>query len=185
MDQESRNAKGSSPLTVHSSQLKWYVVQTKPQEEDLVRRRLEQACFEIFYPRIRTAVRGRSHSTMRVKSLFPSYLFAHLNLDDANIIHMIKYTRGVRKILGAGTPVPLPEVVIETIRERVSTGDILEQQMVLKKGDRVRIRSGWMRDLVGVLEKPVSAQGRVRVLLSIVDKCIRAELSSADIERLE
>lgn len=165
--------------------MKWYVVQTKPQEEDLVRQRLEQAHFEVFYPRIRTAVRGVSRSTMRLKSLFPSYLFAHLNLDDANIIHLIKYTRGVRKILGSHTPVPIPEMVIETIRRRVGTGDVLEQQMVFKKGDTVRIRSGWMRDLVGILEKPVSAQGRVRVLLNIVNKCIRAELSSADIERLD
>jgi len=174
-----------SPFTVHRSRLLWYVVQTKPQEEGLVKQRLEKANFEVFYPRIKAAVRGAGKGAMRIKSLFPAYLFARLDLNDANILHMIKYTRGVRKILGGEQPVAIPPAVIEMIRTRVDDGDVLMQQIVFQKGDRVRIKSGWMEDLVGILEKPVSSAGRVKVLLSIVGKCVRAELSSADIERVE
>jgi transcription antitermination factor NusG len=67
----------------------------------------------------------------------------------------------------------------------VSCEDVIEQQMVFKKGDQVRIRGGWLDDLVGILEKPVSPSGRVKVLLNIVNKCVRAELSSAEIERVD
>jgi len=172
-----------SPLTTHHSPLSWYVIQTKPQEEDLVRRRLEKANFEVFLPRIKVAVRG-SRGATRVRALFPGYIFMHCDFNDSNVIHMIKYTRGVRKILGGDAPAPLPDLVIDTIKERVGEGDLVVQQMVFNKGDKVRIKSGWMEDLVGVLERPVSAQGRVRVLLSIVDKCVRAELSSAEIEHV-
>lgn len=163
---------------------KWYVIQTKPQSENAVRQHLEQANFEVFYPRIRAAIRGAVKSSTRIKSLFPSYLFAKLNVDDGNILHMIKYTRGVRKILGGDDcPAPVPAAFVETIRERVNEDGIVEQQLVFKKGDRVRIKSGWMQDLIGILEKPVSAEGRVRVLLDIVGKCVRTELSSVEIER--
>lgn len=166
--------------------MNWYVIQTKPQAENDVRLRLEKAEFEVFYPRIRTAVRGANKSTTRTKSLFPAYLFARLDLNDGNVFNMIKYTRGVHRLLGgANSPVPIPESVIQTIRERVSEGDVIEQQMVFKKGDRVRIRGGWLDDLVGILEKPVSSAGRVRVLLNIVNKCVRAEMSSAEIEHLD
>jgi transcription elongation factor/antiterminator RfaH len=162
------------------------VIQTKPQAEGDVKLRLENAHFEVFYPRIKAAVKGANRQVSRVKSLFPSYLFARMNLDDANVLHMIKYTRGVHKILGSGPiPVPIPKVVVETIRERVSDADVIEQQMVFKKGDQVRVRGGWLDDLVGILEKPVSPAGRVKVLLNIVNKCVRAELDIANIERLD
>lgn len=172
-----------SPLTAHHSPCSWYVVQTKPQEEDLVRQRLVKADFEVFLPRIKAAVRG-SRGATRIRALFPAYLFMRCDFRDTNVVHMIKYTRGVRKILGGNDPVPLPDVVIDTIKERVGEGDVVMQQMVFKKGDKVRIKNGWMEDLVGVLEKPVSAQGRVRVLLNIVNKAVRTELSSAEIEHV-
>lgn len=169
--------------SAHGSRLSWYVVQTKPQEEDLVRQRLQNADFEVFLPRIKVAVRG-SRGATRIRALFPAYLFMRCDFNDSNVVHMIKYTRGVRKILGGDSPVPLPDVVIETIKERLGEGDVVAQQMVFQKGDKVRIKNGWMEDLVGVLEKPVSAQGRVRVLLNIVNKAVRAELSSAEIEHV-
>jgi len=166
--------------------MNWYVIQTKPQAENDVKLRLEKADFEIFYPRIRTAVRGATNKSTRVKSLFPAYLFARLDLKDGNVFNMIKYTRGVHRLLGgAHSPVPIPGSVVQTIRERVGEGDVIEQQMVFKKGDKVRIRGGWLDDLVGILERPVSPAGRVRVLLNIVNKCVHAEISSAEIEHLD
>lgn len=179
----SRVTGNESRVSAHGSRLSWYVVQTKPQDEDRVRQRLEKANFEVFLPRIKAAVRG-SRGATRIRAFFPAYLFMRCDFSDTNVIHMIKYTRGVRKILGGDSPVPLPDVVIDTIKERVGDGDVVVQQMVFKKGDRVRIKSGWMEDLVGVLEKPVSAQGRVRVLLNIINKSVRAELSSADVEHV-
>jgi transcription elongation factor/antiterminator RfaH len=174
-----------SPVTGHQSlKLKWYVIQTKPQLEDIVKRHLENAEFEVFNPKIKAAVRGKNKTQTRVKSFFPSYVFVHTNFDDANIFHMIKYTRGVHKILGSGKPVAIPAAVVNTIRERVGEGDVLVQQMVFSKGDKVRVKAGYLEDLVGILEKPVSAEGRVRLLLEIVGKCVRAELSSAEIEPL-
>jgi len=163
----------------------WYVIKTKPLAEDDVRQRLTRAHFEVFLPRIKTIVRSRTKPITRLKSLFPSYLFARLNLEDAEIYHMIKYTRGVHKILGAGTmPVPIPEEVIACIRGRVDKEGVIEQRLIFKKGDSVRIRKGPLKDLVGILEKPVSASGRVRVLLEIMRKVVRTEMACSEIERL-
>jgi len=173
-----------SRVTIHESRLPWFVIKTKPLAEEDVKTRLTRAHFEVFLPRIRTIMRGHLKPVSRLKSLFPSYLFARLNLDDAEVFHMIKYTRGVHKILGNGTiPVPIPEDVVDCIRERVNKEDVLEQALVFKKGDSVRICRGPLRDLIGILEKPVSSAGRVRVLLQIMHKVVRAELSCSEIER--
>lgn len=176
----------SSLPTPHSPLLLWYVIQTKPTLEATVAQHLVNARFETFLPRIRAMVRGSKRPVSRVKSLFPSYLFAHLDLRDPNLYRMIKYTRGVRKILGDGiVPVPVPDEMIEIIRGRIGVDGVIEQKLTMKKGDTVRIRGGLFRDLIGILDKPVSAAGRVRVLLQIMQHQVRCELSAADIERLD
>jgi transcriptional antiterminator RfaH len=171
--------------TDNDQQVFWYVIQTKPTAEAIVEQHLKNAQFETFLPRIKAMVRGRKRPTSRVKSLFPSYLFAHLDLRDANLYRMIKYTRGVRRILGDGNvPTPVPEEMIEIIRSRMDGEGVIEQRLTMKKGDPVRIRGGVFLDLVGILEKPVSAAGRVRVLLKIMRHQVRCELSAADVERI-
>lgn len=162
----------------------WYVIQTKPTAEENVRQHLTNADFTTFFPRIRTMVKGSGKSISRIRPLFPSYLFVHMNLTDANLYRMIKYTRGVRKILGDGSlPIPVPNEMIEIIRERMNGEGIIEQRITMNKGDQVRIRSGVFKDLVGILEKPVSAAGRVKVLLKIMNHTIKCEMSAGEIEK--
>ncbi|HPM41164.1 MAG TPA: transcription termination/antitermination NusG family protein [bacterium] len=174
-----------SRFTIHDSRLSWYVIQTKPLSEDSVELHLKNASFETFNPKIRTMIRGAKRGVSRVRTLFPSYLFAHIDLTDSNLYRMIKYTRGVRKILGDGaSPVPVPDVMIEIIRDRVNEEGVIEQRLTMKKGDAVRIRGGLFRDLVGILEKPVTAAGRVKVLLQIMRHQVRCELSAGEVEKL-
>ena len=162
----------------------WFVLQTKPNAESEVAVRLKQANIDFFYPRLKTLVRGKKRQITRLKSLFPSYLFVHIEQDNYNIYHMLKYTRGVNRLLGVGgNPQPVPDAMVEVIRERVNSEDVVEQALVLKKGDNVRLLSGPLQDLVGVLEKPVSGSGRVRVLLEVMHKVVRVELPCSEVEQ--
>ena len=163
----------------------WFVVQTKPMAEGEVVARLNKAGLEVFYPRIKTVVRGRRRPVERLKSLFPAYIFVHIEFENHDIYHMLKYTRGVNRLLGVGgRPCPVPDALVEVIKERVNDQGVLEQQLTYKKGDQVRLVSGPLRDLVGVLEKPVSADGRVRVLLEVMHKLVRVETACTEIEQM-
>ena len=162
----------------------WYIVQTKPTCEEQVRLRWEQAGYEVFLPRIRRAIRGQRGAT-RIRPLFPAYIFVMADFGVAEQFTNIKYTRGVRRILGDGNaPRPVDQAIIDVIRERVDGEGVLEQQMRFGKGDAVRVLSGPLAELVGVLEKPVSAEGRVRILLKVYSKTIRADLSAAEVEKV-
>ncbi len=177
-------SKSSAPL--NSSGLNWYVIQTKPLSEDNVEQHLKNAGLETFLPKIRQMVRSKKRGASRVKSLFPSYVFAHLDLKDPELHRMVRYTRGVRKILGDGvTPVSVPNEMIEIIRERVGGEGVIEQGLVMKKGDTVKIRGGVFKDLVGILEKPVSSAGRVKVLLQILHHQVKCEISAGDVEKID
>ncbi|MFA4971045.1 MAG: transcriptional activator RfaH [bacterium] len=170
---------------MNESRLSWYVLQTKPTAEENVRQHLKNAEFETFLPKIKQMVRGQRKTQARVRPLFPSYVFVRIDLADPNLHRMIKYTRGVRKILGDGAmPVPVPDEMIDIIRERVDGDGVIEQRITMKQGDEVKIRSGVFRDLVGILEKPVSAVGRVRVLLQIMKHQVKCDLSAAEIEKV-
>ncbi|MBI4212450.1 MAG: hypothetical protein HY540_07425 [Deltaproteobacteria bacterium] len=161
----------------------WYIVQTKPQFEDQVRQRFSQVGFEVFLPRLKKLIKGKSHHTSRISPLFPSYLFLHLNLTDPQKYRLVRFTRGVRKVLGSGDfPIPVDESVINVLRERLDSEGLFEQCLRYTPGDTVRIKNGPLEDLVGVLEKDVSATGRVRVLLQVYHKTIRAEIPCTDVE---
>ncbi len=163
----------------------WFVLQTKPNAESEVTAKLKQAGVEVFYPRLKTLVRGKKRQVERLKSLFPLYVFVHIELDNQNIYHMLKYTRGVNRLLGVGgKPLPIPDELVAVIKERVNDEDVVEQALVLKKGDNVRLLSGPLQDLVGILEKPVSDSGRVRVLLEVMHKVVRVETACSDIEQV-
>jgi transcription elongation factor/antiterminator RfaH len=161
------------------------VIQTKPTAEEDVKKHLDNAGFETFFPKIRQAVRGHRRGITRARGLFPSYVFAHMDLRDLNMHHMIRYTRGVRRILGDGqTPISVPDELIAIIKERTSDDGIIEQGLIMKKGDSVRIRTGAFKDLVGILEKPVSAAGRVKVLLQIMHHKVKCDLCAEEIEKI-
>ena len=167
------------------SSIRWYVIQTKPTSESDVAKHLKNADIETFIPMIKVAVRGRRRPSSRTRSLFPSYIFAHVDLSNATTHHDIKYTRGVRRILGDGkTPVSLPDEVIDIIRERMNDSGVIEQGVTMKKGDSVIIKAGPFKDLIGILERPVSASGRVNVLLKIIKQRVRCEFYMVDVEKI-
>ena len=157
--------------------LYWYVLQTKPQREATVFQLLHNGGFEAFLPKILISE--------RIKSLFPSYLFLHSDLSDNNHFKTIRYTRGVNKIVG-GTegPIPIEDAIVEAIRERIGEKGYIEQGSLLKPGDKVIVKKGILKDLMGILEKPVDDKGRVEVFLKILNNQMKAKIHCKDLERL-
>ena len=118
--------------------------------------------------------------------MFPSYVFARAALQDPYIHQLVRFTRGVTHILGMKlNPVPVQEEVIQAIKSSVGEGNVVEHHkvVVLKEGDTVQVRGGPFQDLIGVLERPVSANGRVQVLLKLMQRQIRTFLHRSQVVR--
>ncbi|MBI2091407.1 MAG: hypothetical protein HYT75_00175 [Deltaproteobacteria bacterium] len=181
----------------NASKNRWYVVQTKPLSEDRVCLQFKKCVIasppqageaishveiETFCPKIKSmSISTDKH--IKFKPLFPSYLFLHWNLGDPAIHHLVKYTRGVNKVLGEGpNAIPIDDEVIDTIKARVNEGGIIEQK-TFKTGDQIKVKKGHLRDLIGILERPVSDSGRVAVLLSMFNRQMRVHLKCSEIAR--
>ena len=163
----------------------WFVVKTKPQKDENVISLLARAGFEVFCPKIREIFYIKNGAAFRTRPLFPSYLFLRINFNDPHNIHLIKYTRGVSRILCAGgKPLPLAPQIIQTIKSRTDTEGMVKRQLGLRTGDPIRVRKGTLKDLIGILEKPASQEERVIVLLKLANYEMKAQLHWTEIEKL-
>ncbi|MCJ7746264.1 MAG: hypothetical protein MUP27_00865 [Desulfobacterales bacterium] len=156
--------------------VKWYVIQTKPKDEYRVETHLLNQEIEIFLPLLETHQYCSGKMVQRIKPLFPNYLFARLDLK----LHYykVKWTRGVSKILGTGDgPIPISGEVVQRIREKVGKDNLVKLEEEWKEGDIVQITSGPFKELMGIFQKKMSDNGRVRILLSMIGVDIPVQIS--------
>ncbi|MBI5206387.1 MAG: hypothetical protein HY934_01200 [Candidatus Firestonebacteria bacterium] len=158
----------------------WYVIQTKPKNEDLVDTRLKNEGFEVFNPKIEKYIHRNNKKILGYECLFPNYIFVNFNLGEH--FRLIKWTHGVNKIVGCGdNPVPISEKIITFIRERTTSQGIIKHIKQFEQGDKVRIKTGHFKDLIGILEHPVSSQGRIKVLLNLLNYQCKLDLHQSEV----
>jgi transcription elongation factor/antiterminator RfaH len=169
------------PITCDSRS--WFVIQTKPGNEHRVEINLSNQKIETFLPLLEVFQDCHGRIVQKIKPLFPNYLFAKLDID----LHYykVKWTRGVNKILGAGSgPVPISEKVIQTIKERMGENNLIKLEDEWKEGDLVSINSGPFKDLIGIFEKKMSDNGRVRILLNLIGVGVPVQISRWQLKKV-
>lgn len=145
----------------------WYCLFTKPKRENYVSERLiNVAGIEVFNPKIKRKkyVRGRGREV--VEGLFPCYIFSRFN--PFKHYHVIKYTRGVRRIVGdiSGNPFLVDGNIVDQIRSRIKDGYILMEPSELNIGDQVVIQEGPLKGFTGIFQNELKARDRVMILLN-------------------
>jgi transcriptional antiterminator RfaH len=159
----------------------WYALHTKPRKEHQVDALLRGRGIETYLPTVRRKVQRRDRPARVV--YFPCYLFAYLDFDVVPL-SSIAWMPGVRRIVGHGDqPAVVADQVVELLRERLGGIEEVGYRR-LRQGDRVRIRSGPLRDLEAVFDQPLSPRERVRVLLNVLGRMTPVEIDYSQIEPL-
>jgi len=141
---------------------RWYAAYTRANHEKTVTRQLQQRSVECFLPLYERVRRWKDRRMRLQLPLFPSYVFVRLALGDRLRVLEIP---GVARLVGFdGRPVPLPEGDIETIRTRLAGVSRVEPYPYLRSGRRVRILSGALEGLTGVV---VRKKNRTRFVISL------------------
>ena len=161
----------------------WYVIQTKPGNEHRVESNLSNQEIEVFLPLLESFEYLSGKMIRKIKPLFPNYLFARFDIKLQ--YYKVKWTRGVNRILGNGVePVPISEKVIQTIRERAGKGNFVKLEEEWREGDPVRITSGPFKELIGIFQKKMSDNGRVRILLNLIGVDVPVQISRWQIKKV-
>lgn len=152
------------------SEPSWYVIYTHPKQEDRARYNLNAWQVETFTPmcieRRYNQFTGKPQNV--VKHLFPRYIFARFRVDQ--LLHKVCFTRGVKSVVSfGGNPAVVDDEIIETIRERIGADGYVRLSEDLKPGDKVIIRSGPLKDFVGMFESRTKDQARISILLTTIN----------------
>jgi transcriptional antiterminator RfaH len=117
-----------------------------------------------------------------VRPLFPGYLFARLVLPLD--VPRVAFAPGVRRLVTfEGEAPPVPDSAIEFLRAQAGAdGLIVTRPRALPIGRRVRVTTGPLAGLVGIIENPPDARGRVSVLMDILRQQTRVSLDAAWLE---
>jgi len=141
--------------------LQWYVLNTKPKKETQVERLFEEGGFTIYCPKY---VREK-----RVSPFFPGYAFLRFEFPEQ--YQMVKYTRGVKRVVGNDEgPTPIPEEIVLGIKARERDGLIFFEKYGEEPGvgDEIEVVEGPLKGLKGIFRKEAGDSERVMILLSYV-----------------
>ena len=163
--------------------ISWYAVHAQPNGEEKARANLERQGYDVFLPRYRRWVRHARQRRIVSRPLFPRYLF--VGLDRAEMRwRPILSTPGVASLVRAGDePAAVATGVIKALRgqDREGAFDRVVPAEDFCPGDKVRIKEGPFQDLVGRLIRG-TGDGRVCILLELLGREVRAEVSGLMIE---
>ncbi len=147
--------------------LRWYVIQTQRKQEQRAEDNLRAWMVETFYPKLKEA-RYNRYTGQRadiIKPLFPSYIFARFKA--RALLHKIHFTRGVSKVVNFGSgPASVDDEVLSLLKENLEQDGYIRFQNELKKGDKVVVNDGPLKDFSGIFEREMPASQRVSILLS-------------------
>ena len=160
-----------------NSVLSWYAIRTKPRQEERAVENLTSWGVATLAPRL------KGNSGRRESLFFPGYIFARF--DGLKMLHNIHFTRGVAYVVGfGGAPAPISDEVIDEISARMDGNGIIRKAVGFDPGDEVVIRSGILRNFMGIFERELPGSERVQILLHTIAYSARVEIPRSDVVRL-
>jgi transcription antitermination factor NusG len=160
----------------------WYALHTRYQHEKLVAELLALKGFQTFLPTYRTTRQWKDRKKQLSLPLFPGYLFVE-DVDEQKV--QVLNTPGVCSIISvAGVPSVIASDEIASIRRAVDSVYAVEPHPFLNEGDVVRVKSGPLAGLEGIL---TGKKGAYRLVISIqmLGRSAAVEIDASDIQRVQ
>ena len=175
---EATSASGPA-LPIQYLEPRWYAAYTCARHEKRVAEQLERRSVELFLPLYETVHRWKNGRARLELPLFPGYVFVRIAMRER--LRILEVPSVVRLVGFGGLPTPLPEGEVEALREGLTRDLRAEPHPFLTVGRRVRVRSGPLQGLEGIL---VRRKGNCRVVISmdLIMRSIVVDLDLADVE---
>jgi len=156
----------------------WLAVQVWGSREHITAKHLRLRGYEVFLPCYHDRRRWSDRVKVVDRALFPGYLFYRF---DANFACKVMTVPGVICIVGDGSaPLPIPAHEIDAIQRIINTHYAAEPWPVAHMGQKVRIESGPLRGIEGLLLRTTNRQ-RLVVSVSLLQRSVAVEIDSASI----
>jgi len=148
----------------------WYAIHTNPKQERRATDNLRAWGVETLSPQIRVPRLNQftGATTDVISPLYPSYIFAYFNA--AWSLHKIQFTRGVNSVVSFNSiPTPVDDRIIDIIKAQMDDEGFVQIGEELRYGDKVIVKQGPFRSLVGTFESKLDGSERVKLLLTTIN----------------
>jgi transcription antitermination factor NusG len=166
---------GNESTNLDATRYPWFALQVRVRHEVGVSDHLKGKGYEWFLPLYKSRRRWSDRVKEIEAPLFPGYLFCRFDPHDR--LPILK-TPGVAQIVGYNhIPIPVDEHEIMAIRRLVASGVPNFPCAYLEVGSKVRIDTGALRGLEGIL---MDVKGKRRLVLSIslLQRSVAVEIDS-------
>jgi transcriptional antiterminator NusG len=164
-----------------AGQLNWYAVQTKARHEKTVATRFEQEGIPTFLPLISEVHRWSDRKKTVQMPLFSCYVFVRAGASSRDRLRICRVD-GVFRIVGnRGEGIVVPDEQIEAVRALTTSKLAWSEHPFLKIGQRVRIRSGALNGIEGIL---MARNGDHTLVVSIdaIQRSLAVRIEGYDVE---
>ena len=160
---------------------RWYAAYTCAQHEKRVAEQFTERALESFLPLFESVRRWKDRRVKLQMPLFPGYVFVRLALRDR--LRALATPSVVRLVGFNGHPVALPDKEMEALRACTEARLAAEPHAYLTVGRRVRIKTGPLAEMEGVLIRKKNMY-RVVLSLDLIARSAAVEVDAADVERV-
>jgi transcription antitermination factor NusG len=159
----------------------WYALQVRSRHEMSVADHLDGKGYEWFLPQHKCRRKWSDRIKEVETPLFPGYLFCRFNAEER--LPILK-TPGVIQVVGYNRiPVPVDEEEIRGIRAVVTSGLQNQPWPFFQIGERVRIESGPLAGIEGILTD-FRGSRRFVVAITLLQRAVAVEIDSACVTSL-
>lgn len=169
-------------LPVGEMHLRWYAGYTRANHEKSVTRQLQLLSIESFLPLYERISRWKDRRVKLQLPLFSGYVLVRIAGSDRlrvlqipGLVHLVSFN---------GHPAPLDDDDVDAVRAALTAGLGAEPCPYLVIGQRVRVRSGPLRGMQGILQKKKTGY-RFVLSLELIQRSIAVEVDAADLDAVE
>ena len=158
----------------------WYVAKSKPQKDHLLLNYLSQWGVKVFAPSIIQPGRGGQ----TIKPLFPTYLFCHLD-PKSSVWPVVRWAPGMAYFLSCDNePIQVAQEMIDYLTKQADRWNNQGFPRHLAPGEKIMVMSGPFAGLEGIFQEYLPSKQRCRILLEVVGRLARVELSEWDVKEM-
>jgi transcription antitermination factor NusG len=176
---EAASERHDSGEDIANAQREWFAAYTMSRHEKRIASHCERIGIEPFLPLYTSHRSWKNRTTVDLHMpLFPNYLFVRLAPQDHGPFMRLP---GLLSTVGNGAgPVVIPDGDMELLR-RIIACDTIEPHPFMAKGDRVRVATGPLAGVMGVIEKRGNGL-RFIVTLDVIGKSISLHIEGGALE---
>jgi transcriptional antiterminator RfaH len=177
----------SDETTPHSTEssapstLSWYLVHTKPRQEEIALANLQRQGYECYLPQMRIERIRRRKAEVATEPMFPRYLFIRLDSSDqGKSWSPIRSTLGVSQLVHFGARAArVDDTLVDLLRERERS---MPTEAMFQTGDSVVIADGPFAGIEAIYQT-ADAERRAFILLEILSKPVSMRIDSGQLRK--